>query len=197
MAKRKLDNLGYVRCAPGMSNDPERIQRLKNQLGLMQSLAEISKETAATKAANASLETAKLIEAAPAAIAKLMTKGNDLNALNKFELSSISYKHFNGTMLKGNKANHVKQLDALFTDQPGVLQLAAPTAAPTTAAPTLTAPTPAPPTLTAPTLTAPTPAPPTLVAPTPAPPTLAPPPRMPRAAAARANAAVDAINAQR
>jgi hypothetical protein len=74
MAKRKLDNLGYARGESGFANDPERIKRLKNQLHLTESLAAISKETANTKAANASVETAKLIEAAPAAVAKLQAK---------------------------------------------------------------------------------------------------------------------------
>ena len=38
-AKRKLDNLGYIAGECGLSNNPERIQRLKNQLGLTESLA--------------------------------------------------------------------------------------------------------------------------------------------------------------
>jgi hypothetical protein len=43
MAKRKLDNLGYVRGDSGFANDPDRIRRLKNQLGLTQSMAAIAK----------------------------------------------------------------------------------------------------------------------------------------------------------
>jgi hypothetical protein len=45
MAKRKLDSLGNVRAHCGMANDPKRIQRLKEQLNLANSLSEISKLT--------------------------------------------------------------------------------------------------------------------------------------------------------
>ena len=124
MAKRKLDNLGYIRGDCGVANDPERCRRLKNQLGLTESLATISKEKDDAKAALASLETARLIEAAPAAITKLKEKNNDMNKLCMPELRAIAFKHFKGTVLKGDKAAHIKALTALCTQQPGVLTLA-------------------------------------------------------------------------
>ena len=71
MARRKLDNIGYVRGDSGFANDPDRILRINNQLKLMESVAAISKETSNAKAAETSLENLKLIEAAPAALAKL------------------------------------------------------------------------------------------------------------------------------
>ena len=43
MAKRKLDNLGYVRGDCGIANDADRIRRLKNHLHLQMSMAAISK----------------------------------------------------------------------------------------------------------------------------------------------------------
>jgi hypothetical protein len=45
MAKRKLDALGNVRAHCGVVNDPKRLKRLKEQLALADSLAEISKQT--------------------------------------------------------------------------------------------------------------------------------------------------------
>ena len=74
MAKRKLDNLGYMRGECGIMNDPDRRQRLNNQLNLTISVAAISKEEADTRAANTALETAKLIDSAPAAVKKLIEK---------------------------------------------------------------------------------------------------------------------------
>ena len=131
MARRKLDNLGYVRGQCGILNDPERCQRLKNQLHLTMSLAAISKVEAASKAANAALETTKLIEGAPAAVQKLMEKSGDLTKITMAQMSAIAFKHFKGTVLKGNKAAHIKELSTLITDHPGVLQLNTPPAPPT------------------------------------------------------------------
>ena len=144
MARRKLDNLGYVRGECGLANDPDRIQRLKNQLSLTESLAAISKEAAEAKAATASLESARLIELAPDALKKLREKGADLNKITKADMCAIAFKHFGGAVLKGDKAAHIKELAALMGKQPEVMRLAAPTlhlaevlrlAAPTPAAP--------------------------------------------------------------
>ena len=123
MAKRKLDNLGYIRGDCGLANDPERVKRLKNQLGLTESLAAISKEKDDVKAALNSLETAKLIEAAPEALKKLEEKGGDLNKITMTEMAAIAFKHFKGISLKGNKASHIKELTFLIKQQPGVLPI--------------------------------------------------------------------------
>ena len=126
MAKRKLDNLGYARGESGFANDPERMRRLTNQLNLTASIAAISKETSDAKAASSSIETAKLIEAAPAALAKLQSKNGVLQDITMDEMKALAFKHFKGTALKGNKAAHVKELSQLIAEQPGVLPLAAP-----------------------------------------------------------------------
>ena len=42
VAKRKLDNLGFIQSHSGIQNNPERIERLKNQLEITASLAEIN-----------------------------------------------------------------------------------------------------------------------------------------------------------
>jgi hypothetical protein len=134
MAKRKLDNLGYIRGDSGFANDDERRRRLRNQLGLTTSIAAISKQESDLKAATASLESTKLMEAAPAAILKLIEKGGDLTKITMTEMSAIAFKHFKGTSLKGNKTAHAKELGDLIKQQPGVLQLTAATTTTTTTA---------------------------------------------------------------
>ena len=125
-----------------------------------------SREAAEANAAKTSVATAALIDAAPAAVKKLQEKSGDCMKLTMTELSALAFKYFKGTVLKGNKAQHVKTLGDLMKAQPHVMQLAATQAlaappvvtapieqaiAPTLATPTLatppnpTAPTPAPP----------------------------------------------------
>ena len=161
MARRKLDNIGYLRGESGLANDPDRIQRIQNQLALTESMAAIAKENADAKAAETSLETVKLIESAPAALAKLKEKGNDLNKITMPEMKAIAFKNFKGAVLKGDKAAHIKALAALISAQPGVLHLqaAALTATPTPAMPTPAAPS----TLAVPTLAVPLAAPPAVL----------------------------------
>ena len=101
IAKRKLDNLGYVRADCGMANDPQRIQRLTNQLDLTESLACIAKETADTDAAKKSIATAEMIDRAPAAVLKLKAKGGDLNKITMPEMAAIAFKYFKGATLCG------------------------------------------------------------------------------------------------
>ena len=81
---------------PPPSNDAERRRRLKNQLQLTASLAAINKEKDNAKAASNSLETAKLIEAAPAALVKLKEKDSDYSKLTMPEMCAIAFKHFKG-----------------------------------------------------------------------------------------------------
>ena len=158
MAKRKLDNLGYIRGDCGLANNPERVARLKNQLHLTESLAAIAKEKDETKAANASLETAKLIELAPEAVKKLEEKGADLNKITMVDMCAIAFKYFNGATLKGNKQQHVRELASLMRAQMQVMRTAAPTL-PLDEVLRLAAPTPAmPPPLAAPPAVPPPPA---------------------------------------
>ena len=126
MATRKLDNLGYLRAESALANDPDRMQRLKNQLQTTESLAAISKETADQRAEKTSADTAKLIDAAPAAVTKLVDNGGDLNKLFVAELNAIAFKYFKGTSLKGNKDVRIKELGELIKQQPGILKLPVP-----------------------------------------------------------------------
>lgn len=123
MAKRKLDALGNIRGDCGLANDPERLQRLRNQLQLADSLAEISKATTEEKATKASQATAELIEKAPAATAKLKKAKGDASALTKDEMSAVAFVSFNGAVLKGDKAAFVKGLSVLMKAQPTIINL--------------------------------------------------------------------------
>ena len=71
------------------------------------------------------MATAALIDAAPAAVLKLQEKSGDCTKLTMPELSALAFKYFKGTVLRGNKAQHVKTLEDLIKAQPHVLQLAA------------------------------------------------------------------------
>ena len=75
----------------------------------------------------------------PGAILKLTSKAdNDFNKLTMNDLKSIAFVYFKGEVLKGDKAQHVKAIEALATAQPAILKAAASpevAAAPKAAAP--------------------------------------------------------------
>jgi hypothetical protein len=129
MAKRKLDALGFVRASSGFANDEVRMKRLKNQLNLASSLAQINQLTAAEAATKASQNTAQLVEKAPAAVDKLKSKaGGDFEKMTMDEMKAIAFVHFKGTVLKGNKTQHITSMVMLVKDQPTILNLAPPPA---------------------------------------------------------------------
>ena len=74
LAERKLDNLGFMSGACGVQNDPRRLARLKAQLGLAASLAEITREGDDAKAQTKSLKSTELIESSKAALHKYAEK---------------------------------------------------------------------------------------------------------------------------
>lgn len=59
------------------------------------------------------------------ALEKLKQNCNELGKLYIPELCAIAFKHFKGTVLKGNKTAMVKVLTDMIRDQPAVLQLKA------------------------------------------------------------------------
>jgi hypothetical protein len=135
MPKRKLDALGNMRGASGFANDEDRQKRLRAQLDLADSLADISKQTSNERALKNSQDTAVLVDKAPAALEKLTTKvlylltlldcaislrahspsilrrmppqGGDFGKLTMPEMKSIAFVKFGGQELKGDKAAHV------------------------------------------------------------------------------------------
>jgi hypothetical protein len=121
MPKRKLDALGFLRGESGIQNDPIRNKRLRNQLDLANSVAEISKQNEESKALQTSEAIAKLIEAAPAALIKLKEKGDDPAKLTMPEMKAIAHAKFGGQVLTGNKQNHVDAIIKLRMSQPAVI----------------------------------------------------------------------------
>jgi hypothetical protein len=135
MAKRKLDSLGCMVGQSGFRNDPGRVKKLKDQLRLCKSMAEINQLNADEHATKKSVENSKLLEMAPQALDKLKSKvGGDLAKLTMPEMKAIALKSFRGVVLAGDKSAHVIALSKLITQQPAVLQLATTTAS----APTIT-----------------------------------------------------------
>jgi hypothetical protein len=45
LAKHKLDSVGFIKANSGIANRPERVQRMKSELQLADSLAQISRAT--------------------------------------------------------------------------------------------------------------------------------------------------------
>jgi hypothetical protein len=162
MPKRKLDALGNMRGASGFANDEDRQKRLRAQLDLADSLADISKQTSNERALKNSQDTAVLVDKAPAALEKLTTKvlylltlldcaislrahspsilrrmppqGGDFGKLTMPEMKSIAFVKFGGQELKGDKAAHVAAMERFALAQPTILNL-------TTSPPALPAPT--------------------------------------------------------
>ena len=90
LAQRKLDNLGYINSHCGIQNDRERMDRLKMQLQLTASIAEVKRdviqneEDAAKKARN------DMRTRAPTAAKKYLEKKN----VTKKELCAILFAAF-------------------------------------------------------------------------------------------------------
>lgn len=137
LAKRKLDAIGNVRGHSGFANDEARCQRLKNQLNLVASLAEIAKEAENDKATKKSQRMSEMVNSAPAAIAKLKRHGADVAKLTIEEMKSIAHTHFGGAVLSGVKSAHAIALQKLIDAQPSILSALLAAAAP--AIPTINA----------------------------------------------------------
>ena len=129
MAKRKLNALGDIGGESGFANDEGKMKRLKNQLRLAVSVAEINRVTDNDKAADKSKKASALTAAAPAAVSKLRGLKADVEitarllGLTIAEMSAVAWTHFNATTLSGNKAAHAKTLGELITKQPTVLNI--------------------------------------------------------------------------
>ena len=65
MAKRKLDALGNVRAHCGFANDEKRLKRLRQQMALADSLADISKQTQVIPSPAPTATTASTASTAP------------------------------------------------------------------------------------------------------------------------------------
>jgi hypothetical protein len=105
LAKRKLDALGNVRGTCCFANDPQRLKRLRGQLELAESLAEINKQKTDERATLKSTATAALVEKAPEAVAKITSgkAAGDFQKMTMPEMKAIAFVKFNGKLLVGDK----------------------------------------------------------------------------------------------
>ena len=126
LAKRKLDALGNVRGQCGFANDPARLKRLKSQLDLVASIADISKVTSDEKAAANSLRTSGLAELGPLAVAKLKARDLVVADLTKKEICALAFSVFGGVVLVESQAKPilVDHLEKLMVQQPSVIEAA-------------------------------------------------------------------------
>eukprot|EP00966_Prymnesium_polylepis_P118680 2743393-Prymnesium_polylepis.1 len=101
--------------------------KLKNQLGLANSMAQIAKMNQDEQATKKSANHEKLIEGAPAALEKLRGKAEgDFSKMTMAEMKSIAHVKFAGSTLTGDKGAHVVAMQRLVKAQPAVLQLPSP-----------------------------------------------------------------------
>ena len=91
VAKRKLDNLGYVKSFCGVMNSDERMNRMKNNFELAASLAEIDRMDQAEKAdENVKIEN-ECKDKASGALSKLRSKNDDVTKLTKLEMGALLF----------------------------------------------------------------------------------------------------------
>ena len=122
LARRKLNNTGAITSHCGLQNQPERVKKLLSALELTASIAEISALTKASKVKDKSTADAKLLDQAPAALAKFNAKSGDVTKLQKKGICAIAFRYF-GTMLKeaDAKPNLVTELQGLAPLPPPAL----------------------------------------------------------------------------
>ena len=127
LAKRKLDNIGDVKAYCGIQNDAERIRKLQAVGELAASISEIPRADKAARVAKKIKVkvSSNLLDAAPAAVAKLKVKGGDISKLTKPQISSLALKYF-GTHLLATKpkGDLVTALRKETTAKPTVLTAA-------------------------------------------------------------------------
>ena len=123
LAKRKLDALGNLRGECGFANDPTRMKRLKAQIDLATSLAEISRATTKDATAKRLVERRQLTEAAPEAINKLKHSNLDPMKITKKQICAIAFTNFGGLLLKEaeGKQTLADKLSALMAEQPAIV----------------------------------------------------------------------------
>ena len=89
LAKRKLDNLGYIKSHSGIQNDKERLKRLKSQLTLAASLAEINVMKESEKSDKEEDTKNDYRKVAKQAYDKYMANINNMEKLTKKEMAAI------------------------------------------------------------------------------------------------------------
>lgn len=94
LAKRKLDMFASIKSHSGVANDPSRLKRMKSQMEMAASMAEISRQEADQKAQQKKDALKVHRDLAPKAKEKLAEKGGDVNKLKKQEISAILFVEY-------------------------------------------------------------------------------------------------------
>ena len=100
------------------------MRRQHDALHLAASLAEINEDD--RKEANEKVAKAEkdFHQLAPVALQKYAAKGHQWDKCAMPEMRAVAMTHFMKTQLKGNKPNHIKQMQKLMTDHPSVIPAA-------------------------------------------------------------------------
>jgi hypothetical protein len=106
-----------------MTNAPQRVKRMKSELQLAKSIAQISRankgeQTHKKKAASATIE-----KCAPAAAVKLQKKRMDFSKLTMPEIRALSLYYFKTEIPTGNKEIAVRAFAVLMEKSPGVVSV--------------------------------------------------------------------------
>ena len=91
LVKRKLDNLGYIKSHSGLQNNEARLERLKSQMEMAASLAEINGMRYQEKVEKLEIGKKKYREIAKQSYEKLMVNDHNVSKLEKNEIGSIIF----------------------------------------------------------------------------------------------------------
>lgn len=122
-AQRRLDSWGCVQAHSQFANDPSRLAKMKRQLQMAASLAEITRITQNEKAAAATSKEQQLLHAAPGAAQKLKSlNASDLGRLTKLEICAVARVHYGAQLCSSApKGGLVRQLADLISAKPHAL----------------------------------------------------------------------------
>lgn len=91
IAKQKLYNLGYIQSHGGIQNNPERMKRLKNQLELSVSIAEINASKEKDKKEKLNDLKMEYRNLAKSAIQNYLSRHEDAKKITKKEIAAVIY----------------------------------------------------------------------------------------------------------
>jgi hypothetical protein len=121
LAKRKLDSVGFIKAHSGIAKCPGRMQRMKSELQLADSLAQISRANKAEQALKKAAASATIEKCGPTAAVKLKKQRMDVSELTMPEICALSLRYFNTEIPKGNIEMVVRAFAVLMEKSPGVV----------------------------------------------------------------------------
>ena len=100
LATWRLDNVEYIKAHSGLANDPLHLEIMNYCNTLAESMAEITRITAASEDKNNKYKQALFICCVPEAIAKFKLKQMDVSKLTKKELAAVLLVVYGANFLK-------------------------------------------------------------------------------------------------